>query len=126
MTANSPIDVDTYLSELPHERRERFGEVRGRIHAAVSGLGETISYKMPAVTWHDDVVLFFASWTHHTGLYPIPRFDGPLEEQVSEYRAATDTVRFPHRRPIPDGLIEAITAAIVTLHDRRITKSKSV
>jgi uncharacterized protein YdhG (YjbR/CyaY superfamily) len=117
MTASAPIDVDAYLAGLPAERSERFRDVRHRIHAGVGGLGETISYKMPAVTRDGDVVLFFASWKHHTGLYPVPRFDGVLEERVSSYRAATDTVRFPHRQPIPDDLIEAITAAIIARHD---------
>ncbi len=119
MTSAAPVDVDAYVADLPADHRERFGDVRERIHAGVAGLGETISYKMPAVSRNGDIVLFFASWKHHTGLYPIPRFDGPLEDRVSPYRAARDTVRLPHRQPIPDGLVEAMTTAIVALHDDR-------
>ncbi len=120
MTTATPPDVDSYLAALPTDRHEAFRTVRTRIHAAVAGLGETISYKMPAVTRNGDVVLFFAAWKHHIGMYPIPPLDDPLEARVAPFRAATDTIRLPYRQPIPDGLIEDLTAAIVTRHDEQI------
>jgi uncharacterized protein YdhG (YjbR/CyaY superfamily) len=113
----TPADVDAYLASLPADRHEVFTMVRARIHAAISGLGETISYTMPAVTRNGDVVLFFAAWKHHIGMYPIARFDDPLEARVAPFRAAKDTVRFPYKKAIPDGLIEALTVAIVARHD---------
>ena len=117
MTASTPTDVDTYLAALPADRHEYFTAVRARIHASVSGLGETISYKMPAVTWHGDIVVFFAAWKQHIGLYPIPTLDDLLEARIAPFRAATDTVRFPYRWPTPDGLIEDLIRAIVARHD---------
>lgn len=117
MTSAAPTDVDTYLATLPLDGRKAFTAVRARIHAAVAGLGETISYKMPAVTRRGDIVLFFAAWKHHIGMYPIPTFDDPLEARVAPFRAATDTVRFPYKQAIPDGLIEDLTTTIVALHD---------
>jgi uncharacterized protein YdhG (YjbR/CyaY superfamily) len=119
MTTTTPTDVDAYLVTLPADRHDACSAVRARIHA-VAGLGETISYKMPAVTRHGDVVLFFAAWKHHIGMYPIPPFDGTLEARIAPFRAATDTIRFPYRQPIPDGLIEDLTAAIVARHDDRV------
>jgi uncharacterized protein YdhG (YjbR/CyaY superfamily) len=120
MSTQRSVDVDAYVAESPAEHRDKVAAVRDRIHASVAGLGETISYKMPAVTRNGDVVMFFAAWKRHIGMYPIPAFDGPLESRVAPFRAATDTIRFPYRQPIPDGLIEDITAAIVANHDRRV------
>ena len=95
MTTTAPADVDAYLAALPTERHDVFNVVRERIHASVAGLGETISYKMPAVTRNGDVVLFFAAWKQHIGIYPIPPFDGPLEARVG-------AVPRSHRhRPLP-------------------------
>ena len=122
MTATTPADVDSYLAGLHADRHEAFTAVRARIHAAVSGLGETISYKMPAVTRDGDVVLFFAAWKHHIGMYPIPTFDEPLQARIAPFRAATDTIRFPYQQPIPAGLIEELTTAIVALHAYRPTR----
>ena len=121
MTATTPPDVDAYLASLPANRHDAFTAVRVRIHASVADLGETISYKMPAITRHGDIVLFFAAWKHHIGMYPIPRFDDPLESRISPYRAATDTIRFPYRQAIPGGLIEDLTTAIVARHDNHPT-----
>ena len=120
MSTQRSTDVDAYVAGTAAEHRDKFTAVRDRIHAAVAGLGETISYKMPAVTRNGDVVMFFAAWKGHIGMYPIPAFDGPLESRVAPFRAATDTIRFPYRQPIPDGLIEDITAAIVANHDGRV------
>jgi uncharacterized protein YdhG (YjbR/CyaY superfamily) len=120
MSTQRSADVDAYVAGSPAENRDKFTAVRDRIHSSVAGLGETISYKMPAVTRNGDVVLFFAAWKHHIGMYPIPAFEGPLESRVAPFRAATDTIRFPYRQPIPEGLIEDVTAAIVANHDRRV------
>jgi uncharacterized protein YdhG (YjbR/CyaY superfamily) len=117
MIATTPTDVDDYLARLPADRHDAFTTVRKRVHTASAGLGETISYKMPAITWHGDIVLFVAAWKHHIGMYPIPHFEGPLEARIAPFRAATDTVRLPYRQPIPDALIEDLVAAIVARHD---------
>jgi uncharacterized protein YdhG (YjbR/CyaY superfamily) len=106
-------DVDRYFAALPEDRRVALADVRRRIHGAVEGLGERISYNMPAVTCNGHVVLFFAAWKTHIGLYPIPRFeDADLEARVAPLRAAKDTVRLAYKRPIPDGLVEAIAEAV--------------
>ena len=110
--------VDEYLRSLPPDRQQRFTEVRDRVHAAVPGLGETISYKMPAFTHQGDIVLFAAAWKQHIGLYPVPRFDEPLESRVAPLRAAKDTVRLLHRQPVPDGVVEDIMAEVVARHER--------
>jgi uncharacterized protein YdhG (YjbR/CyaY superfamily) len=106
-------EVDAYIAALDEQQRQAITAVRAHIHAAVAGLGETISYKMPAVTLDGQVVLFFAAWKKHIGLYPIPRFDGALEASIAPFRAATDTVRSTYRQPMPGELIEALTVAIV-------------
>ena len=121
----APADVDAYLASLPVDRHAVFVDVRSRVHASVAGLGETISYKMPAVTWQGDIVLFFAAWKNHIGLYPIPTFDEPLESRIAPFRAATDTVRFVYRRPIPDGLIEDLTCAIVARHEPHLSRPQT-
>ena len=121
ITSGRSDAVDSYLHELPPDRQARFIEVRERVHAAVPGLGETISYKMSAFTHEGDVVLFAAAWKQHIGLYPVPRFDEELEAQVAPFRAAKDTVQLLHRRPLPDGLIEAITAEVVARRERHGT-----
>ena len=53
-------------------------------------------------------VIFFGGWKQHIGLYPIPRFDDPIEADIAPFRATKDTLRLPLRKPIPYGLIARI------------------
>lgn len=106
-------EVDDYIAALTSQQQEAITQVRERIHATVDGLGEKISYKIPGVTIDGKVVLFFAAWKTHIGMYPIPVFDDPLEARVKPHRAAKDTIRFMYRDGIPDGLVEAIARAMI-------------
>jgi len=56
----------------------------------------------------------FAGWKHHIGLYPIPRADDALEQELAPYRATKDTLRLPLSKPIPYDLIERLVAFLVT------------
>jgi uncharacterized protein YdhG (YjbR/CyaY superfamily) len=76
---------------------------------------ERIRYDMPAVMLGGRYAIHFAGWKQHLGLYPVPRFDGPLEAEVEPHRTKTDTLSFPWSRPLPYDLIERVSAAIVAL-----------
>ena len=54
-----------------------------------------------------------ASPKHHVGLYPVPRLDGALEEEIAPFRAQTDSVNFPYTNPVPYELITRVSAEIV-------------
>lgn len=114
-----PADVAAYLAELNPEQAAGLREVRTRVHAAVDGLEEKISYRIPAFTRNGQVVLFAAAWKRHVGMYPIPRFDSPLDDRLEPFRAAKDAVHLPYRRPVPDGLIEDLVISIVARHDAK-------
>ncbi len=87
--------------------------MRTRLHAAAPGAGETIRYQMPTITLHGKYLVYFAAWKRHIGLYPIPRLGEALEAEITPYRAAKDTVRFPLKKPLPFELIERLVAALV-------------
>ena len=57
-------------------------------------------------------VVHYAAWKHHIGLYPIPALDTELEQEVSRYRAAKDTMRIPLREPIPHDLLGRLVTAL--------------
>ena len=66
-----------------------------------------ISYRMPAFTL-DGVIVFFAAFQKHIGLYPPVRNDARLEKAIAPYAGEKGNLRFPFDRPIPYGLIERI------------------
>ena len=104
--------VDQYIAGFPPEKREALERVRRAIHAGCFGGIESLRYGMPAVRFDDGRTLYFAAWTRHLGIYPVPRFDGALEGDVSPHRRAKDTVAFGWGRPVPDELVERIARAL--------------
>ena len=105
--------VDEYLEALPDEARAAMEGVRRSIRTVVPGVGETISYQMPTFTLDGRPLVHVAAWKRHIGVYPLPPLDGALAQEVAPYRAATDTMRLPLGRDIPDGLVERVVAVMV-------------
>jgi uncharacterized protein YdhG (YjbR/CyaY superfamily) len=106
--------VDEYLSSFPPEVQVVLEETRETIRDAAPGSEEKISYGIPTFTLGGKTLVYLAGWKQHVGLYPIPRLDGPLEDEVSPYRSGKDTVRFPLREPIPYDLVQEMVQVLVS------------
>ncbi len=106
--------VDDYIASFPVDVQLVLHELRRAIQRAAPGSAEIIRYDMPATMLDGRYVVHFAAWKHHIGLYPIPHFEGPLEDEIAPYRAAKDTVRLPYDKPIPYDLVERLVAELVT------------
>ncbi|MCC6437855.1 MAG: DUF1801 domain-containing protein [Acidimicrobiales bacterium] len=107
-----PETVDDYLAAQPDATRERLQEVRRRILAAAPGAEESIRYGMPGFRLANGHPVYCAGWKQHISLHDIPVFDPELEGEVAPFRSGKDTLKFPHRRPIPFELITRIVTAI--------------
>src|SRR5438445_1686461 len=75
-------------------------------HAA-PGAKETISYLMPAFKQHG-ILVYFAAWKQHIGLYPPISGDKALEKAVARYAGPKGNLHFPLDEPMPFDLIERI------------------
>jgi uncharacterized protein YdhG (YjbR/CyaY superfamily) len=105
--------VDEYIESFPAKIRERLEEIRQVILEATPGAGEKISDQIPTVTLDERYLIYFAAWKHHIALYPIPRFEQPLEAEVERYRAAKDALHIPHAKPVPHDLVREVVAELV-------------
>ena len=92
MAANAPENVDEYVASFPPDVRDVLEHVRAAIHAGVPDGEEKVRYGMGAVMLGGRYAIHFAGWKHHVGLYPVPTFDDPLEQEVAPYRSKKDTV----------------------------------
>ena len=104
--------VDDYLAALPDDVRARLEEVRKVVHEVVPDAGETISYAMPTFTLDDEPLLHVAAWKQHIGVYPLPAVDPPLAAQLAPYRGTKDTMKLPHSRPLPRGLVAQVVGVL--------------
>jgi uncharacterized protein YdhG (YjbR/CyaY superfamily) len=102
--------VDEYIAACPPEVRPILRKVRAAIRRAVPDAQETISYRMPTFTRHG-VVLHFAAFREHIGLYPPVRGDAALMAEIAPYAGEKGNLRLPLDRKIPYGLIGRLAKA---------------
>lgn len=105
-------NVDEYIASFPPEVQVVLQRVREAIHSAVTDAPEKIRYDIAAVMLDATHAIHFAGWKNHVGLYPVPRLEGELEQEIAPYRAAKDSANFVYARPIPYDLIARVSAAI--------------
>ena len=106
-TRASPKDIDGYIAMFTPDVQAVLNRVRLTIRNAAPNAKEAISYKIPAFKL-DGVLVYFAAFKNHIGLYPPVRGDAKLERAVSPYAGEKGNLRFPYDRPIPYDLIESI------------------
>lgn len=108
-------DIEEYIAGFPADVAERLRQVRATMvdevtRALGSAPSERVRYGIAAVMLDDRATLHYAGWKHHIGLYPVHVLPPELEAEVAPLRAAKDTVKLVHSRPLPLDLVARITA----------------
>ena len=106
-TRASPKDIDGYIAMFTPDVQAVLNRVRLTIRNAAPDAKEAISYKIPAFKLNG-ILVYFAAFKNHIGLYPPVRGDAKLERAISPYAGEKGNLRFPYDRPIPYDLIESI------------------
>ena len=100
-------DIDSYISKFPADVQVILEKVRQTIRHAAPEANETISYMMPAFKQHG-ILVYFAAWEKHIGLYPPISGNKTLEKAVARYAGPKGNLQFPLDEPIRFDLIERI------------------
>ncbi len=100
-------NVDQYIEPFPPEVRAILQRIRQTIRRAAPAAQERISYRMPAFELKG-IVVYFAGFKNHIGLYPPVKADAKLNKALAPYANAKGNLRFQLDRPIPYRLIERI------------------
>jgi uncharacterized protein YdhG (YjbR/CyaY superfamily) len=102
-----PKDIDSYISQFPTDVQAILEKVRATIRHAAPQATETISYMMPAFRQHG-ILVYFAAWTEHIGMYPPISGDKSLEKSIARFAGPKGNLQFPLDEPIPYDLIKRI------------------
>lgn len=105
----APATVDEYIAVFPPDVQEVLRRVREVVRRAAPAAKEVISYRMPALE-QDGILVYFAAFKHHIGLYPPITGDTGIERAIAPYAGEKGNLRFPLDQPIPYDLIARITA----------------
>jgi uncharacterized protein YdhG (YjbR/CyaY superfamily) len=102
--------VDDYIAAQPESARAILERVRDAIRKAIPAAEETISYKIPAYSFDDKTILYFAGWKNHYSLYPIAApVIAEFKDEFASYEVNNKgTLRLPLSEPVPVQLITKI------------------
>ncbi len=103
----TPTSIDAYIAQYPPNVRSILQKIRSTIRRAAPRAEEIISYRMPAFRLHG-ILVYFAAFKQHIGLYPPVNGDSKLLKAIAPYAGEKGNLRFPLDQPIPYDLIERI------------------
>jgi uncharacterized protein YdhG (YjbR/CyaY superfamily) len=103
----APKTIDEYIDRCAPQAQPILRRVRATIAKAAPGATETISYGIPAFKLRR-ILVYFAAFKHHIGLYPPVKGDAALEKAVAPYAGEKGNLRFPIEGKIPYALISRI------------------
>jgi uncharacterized protein YdhG (YjbR/CyaY superfamily)/GNAT superfamily N-acetyltransferase len=100
-------DIDKYIAGFPDDIQSILKQVRTTIRKAAPQAVEAIKYGMPTYILNGNLV-HFAAFKQHIGLYPAPEGNDSFKKEISVYKGAKSSIRFPLDKPIPLDLISRI------------------
>lgn len=110
-----PADIDAYIAGHPPKVRAILMRIRRAILKALPDASEKISYQMPTFMLNG-VVVHYAAFTSHLGVYPPVHGDAALMAAVAPYANEKGNLRFPFAEPIPYDLIVRIAVSRAALN----------
>jgi uncharacterized protein YdhG (YjbR/CyaY superfamily) len=107
MRTATPDNIDEYIMASPATVRPILREMRRVIRAAAPEAEEVISYRMPAFKQRG-ILVYFAAFRSHVGLFPPVRGDAKLARALAPYAGPKGNLKFPLDRPVPYALIRRV------------------
>lgn len=107
MQQSAPSTIDEYIARFPAPIQAILEEIRVTIRTAAPDAKEVISYQMPAFQ-QEGVLVYFAAWKEHIGLYPPLSAKAEFKSEVAIYEGPKGNLQFPLEQPIPYDLITKI------------------
>ena len=108
MTKKSkPKNIDEYIAAAAPEVRPLLKKIRKTIKEAAPQAEEAISYGMPAFK-QTGILVYFAAFKKHIGLYPPVRGDAKLVRDAAPFAGDKGNLQFPFGQPVPYDLIRRI------------------
>jgi len=107
MAAFKPNNVDEYIANFPEEIQKFLIQIRITINKAAPKAEESIGYNMPMYKWNG-MLVSFAAWKNHVGLYPSPSVSGEFKKKLAPYEGSKATLKFSFDKPLPKALIAEV------------------
>ena len=107
MKSSTVATIDEYIATFPPDVQAVLQKIRTTVAKAVPQAEEKISYRIPAFML-DGIVIYFAAFKNHIGIFPPVREDAALLKQIAPYAGPKGNLQFPLDETIPLNLITRI------------------
>lgn len=95
--------VDEYIALYPEETQEKLQQIRELVKECAPEAEESISYAIPAYKINKKALIYYAGYSKHIGMYPLPKV---LPKELEPNVAGKGTLQFPNNKPLPIDLIK--------------------
>ena len=117
--------VDEYLADFTPDMQVLLNKVRKLMVDSVPEAEEVISYNIPCFKLGKTYMIYFAGYTKHISIYPVPRGSEKLDTEMKPYVKGKGTLQFQLSEKIPFGLIKKVVLQAKKNSLERIKAKKS-
>jgi uncharacterized protein YdhG (YjbR/CyaY superfamily) len=107
MQGPPPANIDEYVDAFPPKIQAVLERIRQTVRKNAPDAEEIISYRMPAFR-QNGILVYFAVFKKHIGLFPPVSGDTAIEKAIAAYAGPKGNLQFPLDQPIPYELIGRI------------------
>lgn len=108
MTSAVPASVDVYIAACEPKAQAVMRKIRRLVKRTAPRAEEVISYRMPAFKQNGGILLYYAAFKEHIGVFPPVKGDASLLKALAKYSGPKGNLRFPLDEPMPYDLIRRI------------------
>lgn len=108
MKSNLAINTDQYIASFPKETQILLEKMRATILKSAPSAEEIISYGMPAFKINGAMLMYFAGYKNHIGLYALPSGNAAFKKELAAYKIGKGSIQFPLDKKLPLVLITKI------------------
>ncbi len=102
--------VKQYIDKQPSPQKEIMEKVRVVIQHSAPLAEEAMSYGVPAFKLRGHLLVAYAAFKQHIGIYPEPQTIEVFEKELQNYTTSKGAIQFQIDQPIPYDLMEKIVA----------------
>ena len=119
-----PASIDDYIAAQASAVRPILQHIRAIVREEAPDATEAISYRIPAFV-RNGVLIYFAAFKKHIGIYPPVRGDAALLEALAPYRGPKGNLSFPLAEAMPYELIRRVARQHVQENAARAVSRKT-
>jgi uncharacterized protein YdhG (YjbR/CyaY superfamily) len=100
-------DHAALIAQVEGEPGDRLRAIHDLVLKLAPGAEPIVSYRMPAFRFEGAILIYFASFKRHIGVYPPLRAHNVFDE-IKPFTGPKGNFQFPHDKPLPLDVIERL------------------